>query len=140
MIATDIAARGIDVEDLSHVINYELPNIPETYVHRIGRTGRAGASGIALSFCDDEEKEYLRDINKLIGKNVPMVPEHPYQMRNTSIEKIPNQTGDNNKRSLETKFRPWFRPMAKWTWTRQRIKGFKTFKFSKILIFAACYK
>ncbi len=98
LIATDIAARGIDVDNLSHVINYELPNIPETYVHRIGRTGRAGASGIALSFCDAEEKEYLRDINKLIGKNVPIMSDHPYQMRNTSIEKTPSPAGDNNKK------------------------------------------
>ena len=78
LIATDIAARGIDVEELSHVINYDLPNIPETYVHRIGRTGRAGASGIALSFCDDEEKAYLRDIQKLISQKIPVVEEHPF--------------------------------------------------------------
>jgi ATP-dependent RNA helicase RhlE len=62
------------------VINYEMPNVPETYVHRIGRTGRAGMSGIALSFCDAEEKEYLRDIQKLIGKSVPVVNDHPYPM------------------------------------------------------------
>ncbi len=80
LVATDIAARGIDIEDLSHVINYELPNIPETYVHRIGRTGRAGASGIALSFCDIEEKEYLADIRKLISRDIPVVSEHPYPM------------------------------------------------------------
>ena len=66
LIATDIAARGIDIDELTHVINYELPNIPETYVHRIGRTGRAGASGIALSFCDAEEIEFLKDIHKLM--------------------------------------------------------------------------
>ncbi len=78
LIATDIAARGIDVDELSHVINYDLPNIPETYVHRIGRTGRAGASGIALSFCDDEEKAYLRDIQKLIAQKIPVVEEHPF--------------------------------------------------------------
>ena len=88
LVATDIAARGIDVEDLSHVINYELPNIPETYVHRIGRTGRAGASGIALSFCDEEELEYLRDINKLIGKQVPIIEAHPYPMANSGVAKI----------------------------------------------------
>lgn len=76
LIATDIAARGIDIEELSHVINYDLPNIPESYVHRIGRTGRAGASGIALSFCDDEEKAYLRDIQKLIAQKIPVVHEH----------------------------------------------------------------
>ncbi len=78
LVATDIAARGIDVEELSHVINYELPNIPETYVHRIGRTGRAGHDGIALSFCEQEETEYLRDIQKLIGKKVPVVTDHPF--------------------------------------------------------------
>ncbi|WP_266368518.1 DEAD/DEAH box helicase [Tellurirhabdus rosea] len=80
LVATDIAARGIDIDELSHVINYELPNIPETYVHRIGRTGRAGASGKALSFCDAEEKEFLRDINKLIGLKVPVVENHPYPL------------------------------------------------------------
>lgn len=78
LVATDIAARGIDVDDLSHVINYELPNVPETYVHRIGRTGRAGANGIAWSFCDVEEREYLRDINKLISQAIPVVEDHPY--------------------------------------------------------------
>jgi ATP-dependent RNA helicase RhlE len=83
LVATDIAARGIDVDDLSHVINYEIPNIPETYVHRIGRTGRAGASGIALSFCDQEEKEYLRDIQKLIGKPVPVMNDNPFPMSAT---------------------------------------------------------
>ena len=66
LVATDIAARGIDVEELSLVINYDIPNVSETYVHRIGRTGRASASGIALSFCDVEGRPYLRDIDKLI--------------------------------------------------------------------------
>ncbi|MER2997824.1 DEAD/DEAH box helicase [Pontibacter populi] len=80
LVATDIAARGIDVDDLNHVINYELPNEPETYVHRIGRTGRAGASGTALSFCDGEETSYLVSIQKLIAKNVPVIDNHPYPM------------------------------------------------------------
>lgn len=80
LVATDIAARGIDVDDLTHVINYEIPNIPETYVHRIGRTGRAGAKGIAMSFCDKEEKPYLKDIHKLIAKNIPVVNDHPYAL------------------------------------------------------------
>ena len=84
LVATDIAARGIDIDDLSHVINFELPNIPETYVHRIGRTGRAGASGIAISFCDSEEREYLRDIQKLITKAVPVVDDHPYHSAATN--------------------------------------------------------
>lgn len=78
LIATDIAARGIDVEELSLVINYDLPNVSETYVHRIGRTGRASASGIALSFCDKEERPYLRDIEKLIKQEVPRMPEHQF--------------------------------------------------------------
>ena len=78
LIATDIAARGIDVSGLALVVNYDLPNIPETYVHRIGRTGRAKASGVALSFCDVEEKEYLRDIEKLICTKIPVEKEHPF--------------------------------------------------------------
>jgi ATP-dependent RNA helicase RhlE len=84
LVATDIAARGIDVEELGHVINYELPNVSETYVHRIGRTGRAGNSGIAISFCDAEEHQYLRDINKLINRAIPVVEEHPYVMHNAA--------------------------------------------------------
>jgi ATP-dependent RNA helicase RhlE len=80
LVATDIAARGIDVDNLSHVINYELPNEPETYVHRIGRTGRAGASGVALSFCDAEETSYLVSIQKLISKSVPVIDNHPYPL------------------------------------------------------------
>ncbi len=80
LVATDIAARGIDVDELAHVINYELPNIPETYVHRIGRTGRAGLSGTAFSFCDAEEKEFLDDIEKLIGLKLPVQEDHPYAM------------------------------------------------------------
>ncbi len=84
LVATDIASRGIDIDELSHVINFELPNIPETYVHRIGRTGRAGFSGIAYSFCDMEEKEFLRDIHKVIGKNIPVDTEHPFVMDETA--------------------------------------------------------
>jgi ATP-dependent RNA helicase RhlE len=78
LVATDIAARGIDIDELTHVINFEMPNVPETYVHRIGRTGRAGASGIALSFCDLDEKEFLRDIQKLIARQIPVVEDHPH--------------------------------------------------------------
>ena len=80
LVATDIAARGIDIDGLTHVINFDIPNIPETYVHRIGRTGRAGASGKALSFCDHEEKEFLRDIQRLIKREVPILTEHPFVM------------------------------------------------------------
>jgi len=80
LVATDIAARGIDVDDLTHVINFEIPNVPETYVHRIGRTGRAGASGIAISLCDAEEKSYLKDISYLIKKQIPVNHSHPFPM------------------------------------------------------------
>ncbi len=73
LVATDIAARGIDIEGITHVVNYELPNVPETYVHRIGRTARAGAAGAAISLCDGEERAYLRDIERLIGRKVPVV-------------------------------------------------------------------
>jgi ATP-dependent RNA helicase RhlE len=78
LIATDIAARGIDIDDLAFVINFDLPNVPEAYVHRIGRTGRAGASGRALSFCEGEERPYLVDIERLIRRNIAFVAEHPY--------------------------------------------------------------
>ncbi len=78
LVATDIASRGIDVSQLSHVINYEIPEQAETYVHRIGRTGRAGHSGTALSFCDENEAGYLKDINKLIRKPIEVVNNHPF--------------------------------------------------------------
>ncbi len=78
LVATDIAARGIDIDDLQYVINYEIPNIPETYVHRIGRTGRAGASGNAISFCQPDEKPYIRDIEKLTGKKIPVAHDNPF--------------------------------------------------------------
>jgi ATP-dependent RNA helicase RhlE len=82
LVATDIAARGIDIDELAFVVNFEIPNIPETYVHRIGRTGRAGAEGKAISFCDIEERAYLRDIQKLIGLEIPVVNEHPFPAEN----------------------------------------------------------
>ena len=79
LVATDIAARGIDIDELTHVINFEIPNIPETYVHRIGRTGRAGNSGVAWSFVDREELPFLKDIQKLIRQDIPVDSTHPYQ-------------------------------------------------------------
>ncbi len=82
LVATDIAARGIDIDELMYVVNFEIPNIPETYVHRIGRSGRAGAKGIALSFCDIDEVAFLKDIQKIIGKSIPEAEEHPYPMKN----------------------------------------------------------
>ena len=80
LVATDIAARGIDIDSLSHVINFELPNMPESYVHRIGRTGRAGAMGKAISFCDYEEKIYLKDIERTIRKDLQIVKDHPFDV------------------------------------------------------------
>ena len=82
LVATDIAARGIDVDDLGFVINFEIPNIPETYVHRIGRTGRAGNSGMAISFCGKDEKPYWQDIEKLIRMKIKVVEDHPFPWNN----------------------------------------------------------
>lgn len=95
LVATDIAARGIDVDELAHVFNYEIPNIPETYVHRIGRTGRAGASGTAYSFCETEERKSLKDIQKLIDKVIPVVEEHPYPQS----QKPGNEVAKSNQQS-----------------------------------------
>jgi ATP-dependent RNA helicase RhlE len=115
LVATDIAARGIDVDDMEYVINFEIPNIPETYVHRIGRTGRAGAKGTALSFCDAEEKEYLRDIEKLIAKKIPVIDDHPFPLMDHNPVKAPKQQrGMRNaghprpKPSENSKPKKWF--------------------------------
>jgi ATP-dependent RNA helicase RhlE len=77
LVATDVAARGLDIDEVSHVVNYDLPDVAETYVHRIGRTGRAGATGVAVSFCDRDERACLRDIEKLLGKKTPIRDDHP---------------------------------------------------------------
>ena len=103
LVATDIAARGIDVEELSHVINFEIPNIAETYVHRIGRTGRAGLSGVALSFCDAEEKEYLKDIQKLISKPIPVVENHQFPVANAKVNYV--KSNSNNLQSKTQGYR-----------------------------------
>ncbi len=100
LVATDIAARGIDVDGVTHVINFELPNEPESYVHRIGRTARAGAAGIAISFCDHEERGYLRDIEKTIRQSVPVIEDHPYH--SAEIANAP----DSGKRSPQQTRRP----------------------------------
>ncbi|MFD2203203.1 DEAD/DEAH box helicase [Shivajiella indica] len=103
LVATDIAARGIDIDELANVFNYDLPNIPETYVHRIGRTGRAGNSGIAISFCDGETLKELKEIQKLIGKTIPVIEKHPYPMAAGSIEKpeLPKARTSNPKRRFQ---------------------------------------
>lgn len=85
LVATDIAARGIDIDELTHVINYDLPNVPETYIHRIGRTGRAGANGVAISFCDINEKELLTEIEGLIRMKLTEISDHPYPLTKTHM-------------------------------------------------------
>ena len=106
LVATDIAARGIDVDDLQFVINYEMPNIAETYVHRIGRTGRAGAKGTAYSFCDAEEKEYLRDIEKLISKKIPVIDKHAYPLMDHNPVKAPKQQHMRSSRPHSSQPKP----------------------------------
>lgn len=97
LVATDIAARGIDVDELAYVFNYEIPEIPETYVHRIGRTGRAGAKGTAYSFCDTEERGSLKDIQKLINKVIPVVEEHPFPLTQQPGNEAPKSQNVVNK-------------------------------------------
>jgi ATP-dependent RNA helicase RhlE len=98
LVATDIAARGIDVEGVTHVINFDLPNEPESYVHRIGRTARAGAGGIALSFCDHEERAYLRDIERVIRQSVPVLENQPFHAADIANAAPPTKSGQNRKR------------------------------------------
>ena len=112
LVATDIAARGIDVDDLTHVINFELPNVPETYVHRIGRTGRAGQSGSALSFCDMEERAYLRDIHKLIEKTIPVVEDHPYA---STMQFVQTPVVQNNSMNRRPAAHSGFRRARSWS-------------------------
>ncbi|PLX04437.1 MAG: DEAD/DEAH box helicase [Marinilabiliales bacterium] len=95
LVATDIAARGIDVEAMSHVVNYDLPNVSETYVHRIGRTARAGKSGIAISFCDGEERAFLKDIEKLIGQKITLIEDHPFP--DDGVVEQPTKTQQNQR-------------------------------------------
>lgn len=101
LVATDVASRGIDIDSLPYVINYDLPNVPETFVHRIGRTGRAGNQGIAISFCGRDEKNYLQDIEKLIRKKIKVVEDHPFpwgENPESSVQK-PSETAKKTTRS-----------------------------------------
>jgi ATP-dependent RNA helicase RhlE len=133
LVATDIAARGIDIDELAFVINYEIPNIPETYVHRIGRTGRAGANGKAITFCDVEEREFLRDIQKLIDIQLPVNEDHPFPAQNLVPEgkaKAKPQTrnqrpvnpnkrtdkGPGNRTAGDTIPKADKNPKKKWSW------------------------
>jgi len=101
LVATDIAARGIDIDELSHVFNYDLPDVPETYVHRIGRTGRAGNTGIAIAFCDQEEKAELKDIEKLIVKKIHVVETHPFPLTESESAPAKPKTQLRNKRPFK---------------------------------------
>jgi ATP-dependent RNA helicase RhlE len=123
LVATDIAARGIDVEEMEMVINYEIPNVSETYVHRIGRTGRAGNKGTAVSFCDFEEKAFLKDIEKLIHQSIPVVEGHPYPMQNFTIEKK-EQRGARPQREQRGGSRP--KPTTEQKVDSAKNKGKKT--------------
>jgi len=100
LIATDIASRGIDIDEISHVINYDMPDVPETYIHRIGRTGRAGLSGIAMSFCSEDERGSLKDINKFIAKPLPITEDHPFHVSFTTgiIDFDKNKKKHNGKK------------------------------------------
>ncbi|MFH1196068.1 MAG: DEAD/DEAH box helicase [bacterium] len=122
LVATDIAARGLDVDEISHVINYEIPNIPETYIHRIGRTGRAGLSGVALSFCDAEEKNYLKDINKLITKPIPIIEDKTFSATEL-VREIPKHVKERTHTSKAKTFRsndPFNRkPKSKKKWSNK---------------------
>lgn len=106
LVATDIAARGIDIDELNLVINFEIPNIPETYVHRIGRTGRAGLGGKAVSFCDVEEHLYLRDIQRLISIQIPVVEEHPFVSENKYSESNKMASKKAKNKSKQPKIDP----------------------------------
>ena len=107
LVATDIAARGIDVEGVTHVINFDLPNDPESYVHRIGRTARAGAAGIAISFCDSGERAHLRDIEKTIRQNVPVIEDHPYHAAEIANDPgLAKRGPQRKKRQVQRRRRP----------------------------------
>jgi ATP-dependent RNA helicase RhlE len=92
LVATDIAARGIDIDGITHVVNFDLPNVPESYVHRIGRTARAGASGTALSFCAPDERSYLRDIERLTRRSLRVIPDHPFAKAGAANATAPKVT------------------------------------------------
>jgi ATP-dependent RNA helicase RhlE len=124
LVATDIAARGIDIDDVTHVINYELPNEAESYVHRIGRTARAGAEGIALSFCSPDERPYLRDIERLIKQTITDVDERPHMAHIPKKPPAPKRQGQNRSKAVgkgtgsRARRRPEGQPKGKGPWVK----------------------
>lgn len=119
LVATDIAARGIDVDELSHVINFDLPDVPETYIHRIGRTGRAGNGGYAISFCSQEESDRLKDIEKHIQMKIPVVTDSKFSIELKDIPKKPKQKGTSNNK------KPYNRKKNNKSYSRKRSKNGK---------------
>jgi ATP-dependent RNA helicase RhlE len=103
LIATDVASRGIDINNLDAVINFDIPNIPETYVHRIGRTGRAGLTGVAYSFCSADEKEYINTIQKLINHQITIEEDHPYPLDPKAKPEVHKRKGSKYKKGRKSK-------------------------------------
>ena len=102
LIATDVAARGIDITNVDAIINFDIPNVPETYVHRIGRTGRAGKSGIAFSFCSPDENNYIKDVEELIEKSIKVIEDHPYPINKPKHKKKQPNTVSKHKKSRKS--------------------------------------
>ncbi|OSB17783.1 DEAD/DEAH box helicase [Clostridium sporogenes] len=127
LVATDIAARGIDVNELSHVFNYNLPDVPETYVHRIGRTGRAGAKGVAISFCDIEETKSLKAIEKLIHKEIPVIEDHPYKITHINEDEVKKENTKNNSNKRPSSKRQG----GNWKYSNNRRKNNSTKQIKK---------
>ncbi len=137
LVATDIAARGIDIEKLSHVFNYDIPEFSETYIHRIGRTGRAGLGGTALSFCDAEERYYLKEINKLIKTPIPIIEDHPFPSSETILKNAekPERKFRASKRTASPHSRgnspkEFHRSKKRWSWKSHSKNGRKKIKVS----------
>jgi ATP-dependent RNA helicase RhlE len=104
LVATDIAARGIDIDKLQYVINYDIPNVAETYVHRIGRSGRAGESGVSISLCEPEENDYLKDIEKLINKKIPVVNDNPFPQTDKPMTTAEKKEFEKEKQRRKQEF------------------------------------
>jgi ATP-dependent RNA helicase RhlE len=104
LVATDIAARGIDIDKLRHVINYDIPNEPETYVHRIGRCGRAGEEGISISICEPEENAYITDIEKLTRQKIEIVPDHPFPQTDRPMNAAEKKEAEKEKQRKKQEF------------------------------------